>query len=199
MSHQLKPKDIKYWVFDMDGTLTVAVHDFAAIKRALDIPQEADILTYLAALPEQQRVEKNAWLLAHELELAKRSKAAEGAVALVNHLKQQGYQLAILTRNDQQLAHMTLQAIGLDTCFKAEFILGRDEAAPKPAPDGLFRLATMWGIEPEQMLIIGDFSHDLASGRNAGSHTILVNYPTNDWPVLVDWYYPHCQAVLADL
>lgn len=33
----------RHWVFDMDGTLTVAVHDFAAIRRALEIPAEADI------------------------------------------------------------------------------------------------------------------------------------------------------------
>ncbi len=30
--------DVKHWVFDMDGTLTVAVHDFAAIRVALAIP-----------------------------------------------------------------------------------------------------------------------------------------------------------------
>ena len=26
-----------HWVFDMDGTLTIAVHDFAAIRVALDL------------------------------------------------------------------------------------------------------------------------------------------------------------------
>ena len=31
-------REVKHWVFDMDGTLTVAVHDFAAIRVALDIP-----------------------------------------------------------------------------------------------------------------------------------------------------------------
>jgi phosphoglycolate phosphatase-like HAD superfamily hydrolase len=30
--------DIEHWVFDMDGTLTIAVHDFAAIREALSIP-----------------------------------------------------------------------------------------------------------------------------------------------------------------
>ena len=40
-------KDVKHWVFDMDGTMTVAVHDFAAIRRALDIPAQDDILTHL--------------------------------------------------------------------------------------------------------------------------------------------------------
>ena len=43
--------EVRNWVFDMDGTLTVAVHDFAAIRVALDIPAEHDILTHLAALP----------------------------------------------------------------------------------------------------------------------------------------------------
>ena len=40
---------LRHWVFDMDGTLTVAVHDFAAIRRALEIPPQDDILAHLAA------------------------------------------------------------------------------------------------------------------------------------------------------
>ena len=47
-------KEVKHWVFDMDGTLTVAVHDFAAIRVALAIPPQDDILTHLAALPAPQ-------------------------------------------------------------------------------------------------------------------------------------------------
>ena len=30
--------EVRHWVFDMDGTLTVAVHDFAAIRVALGDP-----------------------------------------------------------------------------------------------------------------------------------------------------------------
>ena len=41
--------EVRHWVFDMDGTLTIAVHDFAAIRRALEIPEEDDILHHLAA------------------------------------------------------------------------------------------------------------------------------------------------------
>ena len=44
--------DLRHWVFDLDGTLTVPVHDFALIRRALDIPADADILGHLAALPD---------------------------------------------------------------------------------------------------------------------------------------------------
>ena len=42
---------IRHWVFDMDGTLTVAVHDFAAIRRALQIAAEEDILCLLYTSP----------------------------------------------------------------------------------------------------------------------------------------------------
>ena len=59
--------DIRHWVFDMDGTLTRAVHDFPAIRRALDIPEQDDILLHLAALPEAEAAAKHAWLLEHEL------------------------------------------------------------------------------------------------------------------------------------
>ena len=66
----MKLREVRHWVFDMDGTLTVAVHDFAAIRRALEIPAEADILTHLAGLPVAEAAAKHAWLLEHERELA---------------------------------------------------------------------------------------------------------------------------------
>lgn len=69
-------QQIRHWVFDMDGTLTVAVHDFAAIKVALEIPQTHDILTHLAALPADEAAAKHAWLLEHERELAIGSRPA---------------------------------------------------------------------------------------------------------------------------
>ncbi len=66
----MKIAEVRHWVFDMDGTLTIAVHDFAAIRRALEIPEEDDILHHLAALPADEAAAKRAWLLEHERELA---------------------------------------------------------------------------------------------------------------------------------
>ena len=75
-------KNIKHWVFDMDGTLTVAVHDFKLIHRELCIADDEDILTHLAGLPPAESAEKHAWLLEHERELALASTPAPGAVEL---------------------------------------------------------------------------------------------------------------------
>ncbi|MFK3772150.1 HAD family hydrolase [Pseudomonas sp. NPDC089406] len=186
---------IRHWVFDMDGTLTVAVHDFAAIREALEIPAEHDILTHLAALPAQEAAAKHAWLLEHERDLAVASKAAEGAVELVRELAARGCRLAILTRNARELAHVTLEAIGLADCFPVEQVLGRDEAAPKPDPDGLLQIAQAWGVAPAEMVMVGDYRFDLDCGRAAGTRTVLVNLPDNPWPALADWHAADCRAL----
>lgn len=186
---------IRNWVFDMDGTLTVAVHDFAAIRVALGIPPEDDILTHLAALPAEQAAAKHAWLLEHERDLAVASTAAEGAVALVRELAGRGCRLGILTRNARELAHVTLEAIGLADCFPVEHILGRDEAAPKPSPDGLLKIADAWGVPPGEMVMVGDYRFDLDCGRAAGARTVLVNLPDNPWPQLADWHAADCRAL----
>ena len=188
----MKLTDIRHWVFDMDGTLTVAVHDFAAIREALDIPPEDDILTHLAALPADEAQAKHAWLLEHERDLAIASKPATGAVALVRELAARGCQLGILTRNARELAHVTLEAIGLADCFPVAHILGRDEAAPKPNPDGLLKIAQAWDVAPSQMVMVGDYRFDLDCGRAAGARTVLVNLPDNPWPQLADWHAADC-------
>ena len=187
--------EVRNWVFDMDGTLTVAVHDFAAIREALEIPPEDDILTHLAALPAAEAAAKHAWLLEHERDLAIASRAAPGAVALVRELAARGCTLGILTRNARELAHVTLQAIGLADCFAVEHVLGRDDAPPKPHPGGLLQLAHAWGVAPAEMVMVGDYRFDLDCGRAAGTRTVLVNLPDNPWPELVDWHAADCRAL----
>ena len=137
--------DVRHWVFDMDGTLTVAVHDFAAIRVALAIPAEHDILTHLAALPADEAAAKHAWLLEHERDLALGSQPAPGAVELVRELAGRGYRLGILTQCPGAGA-VTLEAIGLADCFALEDVLGRDDAPPKPHPGGLLKLAEAWKV-----------------------------------------------------
>ncbi len=183
---------MRHWVFDMDGTLTVAVHDFEQIKRALAIPSGEDILAHLAALPADEADAKHAWLLAHERELAEGARAAPGAVALVR------CRLGILTRNARELAQVTLQAIGLADAFGADDIVGRDEATPKPSPAGLQYFVGRWQADPQQLVMVGDHRFDLECGRAAGTRTLLVNAPDNPWPGLACWHRADCGDVLAE-
>ncbi|KWV11552.1 HAD family hydrolase [Xanthomonas translucens] len=188
-------RQVRHWVFDMDGTLTRAVHDFALIRRELQIPQQADILQHLAALPAEEAAAKHAWLLEHERELAFGAVAAPGAPALLRTLHTAGCRLAVLTRNAQELARLTLREIGVEDVFEGVAILGRDEAPPKPHPGGLQQLAAHWGVAPHSLAMIGDHEYDLQCGRHAGATTVLLHVD-NRWPALADLHFADCAALL---
>ncbi|WP_145156248.1 HAD family hydrolase [Pseudomonas oryzihabitans] len=192
-------RHLSHWVFDLDGTLTLAVHDFAAIRRHLGIPEQADILHYLAELPATEREAKHAWLFEHERELAVAARPAPGAVALIRRLHEDGRQLGILTRNARDLALLTLAAIGLEDCFAPAAVLGRDEAAPKPDPGGLLRLAELWQVAPDSLVMIGDHRYDLECGRAVGCRTLQVNQPGDPWPAARDQRFETCTEILAAL
>ena len=189
-------RDCRHWVFDMDGTLTVAVNDFLYIRRMLDIPEQADILAHLASLPRAEAMQKHAWLLEHERQLALNAQPAVGAIALVKHLHERQRNLAILTRNAQELALITLKAIGLADYFAPQSILGREQAIPKPNPDGLLKLATHWQVQPQEIVMVGDFHMDLKTAQAAGSYAVQVNTAENLWPELTDFHAIDCQQLL---
>ncbi len=188
---------IRHWVFDMDGTLTVAMHDFQRIKRELGIPASADILVHLAGLPAAEAARKHAWLLDHERDLAEDALPAPGAVELLRALAAAGCELGILTRNDHALAKLTLEAIGVADLFDDAGIIGRGEAVPKPSPDGVQQHLRRWGIGAGAAVMVGDHAYDLDCGRAAGAHTVLVNLPDNPWPGRADWHFADCRGLLA--
>ncbi len=190
---------IRHWVFDMDGTLTVGVHDFPAIRRHLEIPEGADILHHLETLPAAERDARHAWLLEHERELAMRSTAATGAIELIQTLGERGCRLGILTRNAKALAHITLEAIGLADCFAPDDVLGRDEAPPKPHPGGLDHFIRRWNVTPAALVMVGDSHIDMACGRAAGAQTVLVNAPQARETRDADWHLADCRALAKRL
>ena len=123
------------------------------------------------------------------------SRPAPGAIELVRTLSERGCQLGILTRNAYELALLTLQAIGLHDCFAPAHVLGRDEAAPKPAPDGLLHLADAWQVAPHELVMVGDYRFDLECARAAGACSVLVNLLDNPWPELADHFAVDCTAL----
>ncbi|HSH03465.1 MAG TPA: HAD hydrolase-like protein, partial [Anaerolineae bacterium] len=43
-----------------------------------------------------------------------------------------------------------------------------DHWRPKPHPDGLLHLASLWDIPLPNVIMVGDSGHDMATGRAAG-------------------------------
>ncbi len=164
-----------HWIFDMDGTLTVAMHDFDAIRAELGLPRGKPILEELARLPEHEAREVFARLDALELELALRARAAAGAVELLEALRSRSARLGILTRNSFANAVETLRACGLADYFDLACIVGREAAAPKPDPGGIRRLLDSWRAAPDQAVMVGDYRYDLLAGRAAGIATVYVD------------------------
>lgn len=176
-----------YWIFDLDGTLTVPVHDFDYIRRELGIPADADILGYIASLPESEALKRQDRLHEIELELAKNAVPSFGALEAVAMLHQSGAALGILTRNDREIALLTLETIGAGSYFNCECVLGRNEAQPKPDPQGIHLLLSGWGVEPSEAVMVGDYLFDLQAGRNAGTLTVHVGRPDGKiWPEYTD-------------
>ncbi|WP_426414911.1 HAD family hydrolase [Aestuariirhabdus sp. LZHN29] len=185
-SNRLKHK--RLWVFDLDGTLTRPVHDFVAIRHALGVPLEEDILTFLDQLPAEESRRRHRKLERIERDLAHQSQAAKGVFECLRWLADSA-DFGLLTRNTRDNALLSLRAIDVGELFFPEAVLGRECAAPKPAPDGIQQLMRHFRVSPEQSVMVGDFSHDLAAGRAAGVTTVHVNFRGRfEWEALAD----HC-------
>jgi HAD superfamily hydrolase (TIGR01509 family) len=166
---------IQAWVFDLDGTLTVPQHDFVAIKQRLGLPVDLPVLEGVAGLDEERRRAVLAAIDAWEIELADQAQPNPGAFELLEQIAQAGLPMGVLTRNTRATAYRTLRAAGLNAFFAPQLVLGRDEAAPKPAPDGVLHLAGLFGIAPALTVIVGDYRFDLDAGRAAGARTVWLD------------------------
>lgn len=180
-------RDRKHWIFDLDGTLTKPVHDFEEIRRMLGIPAGRGILEWLASLSERERVPLVEALDRHEYDLAKRAEAAEGAAAVLHALSRTGCHLGIVTRNNARNVERTLRAAGLEEFFAPQSIMTRDNARPKPDPDGIYQLLDLWRAATATAVMVGNHRHDLAAGRAAGVSTVHVDTEgVFEWADLAD-------------
>jgi phosphoglycolate phosphatase len=104
----------------------------------------------------------------HELNLF------DGARDLLNHLKANGYLLAVATGKsrkglDRSLGFHNLYDMFADTRTA-------DETFPKPHPAMLIELSESLAVPIEKMLMIGDTTHDLLMAKNAGVDSVALTY-----------------------
>ncbi len=171
----------------MDGTLTLAVHDFDAIREMLGLPVGKPILESIAQLPENEATAIHKRLDDIEFEIADAATQQPGAIELLDNLKARGFTLGILTRNGREIADATLKAAGLDGYFTSEAIVSRDCCAPKPEPDGVYLLMDRWQVTPEKVVMTGDYLFDLQAGHKARATTVHMDVTgTFSWPEMTD-------------
>ncbi len=187
----------RHWVFDMDGTLTVAAHDFDAIRAELGLPVGKPILEALDDLPPAEAATLHLRLEEIEEDIAHASLPQPGARRLLDHLASSGVQLGIVTRNKRRLATISLAASGLADLFDPADVLGRDEAPHKPSPDGILSLLGRWGAPGSDAVMVGDYLFDLQAGRGAGCATVHFDVSgAFPWPEHADRCVSRLDALL---
>ncbi len=189
---------IENWIFDLDGTLTVAAHDFDKIRSTLGLPRDKPILEVLETYPEDQAKEILQNLEKIEHEIAKEAKPQKHARELLEKLTHKNVNIGILTRNSNKNAHETLKYSGLKDFFSEEYIIDRNSCKPKPDPEGIYKLLKIWNVSPEKTVIVGDYKFDLMAGREAGTHTIYIDIPGDrKWAEYADMTIDSFDSILG--
>lgn len=156
-------------IFDLDGTLTIPVLDFDAMRAEANLPP-GPILESLASLEGEQRKRALDVVHAHEEQAARHSQLQPGAKETLSILRKRGWPIGILTRNAQQWANIILDAHGIDV----DLMYGREVEPTKPSPEPILKMCAELGCVSQQSWMIGDHMMDIECGRAAGCHTVLM-------------------------
>ena len=164
-----------HWIFDLDNTLANSAIDFDAMRQTLGLPLGKSILEEIDNRPAAEAAQLRSHLAVLERNFARRAAPLEGAHNLLTALTKRKAQLGILTRNSRANALETLAVCNLADFFLPHYVLGRDEAAPKPDPAGILKLLAAWNTTPDTAVMVGDFRYDLEAGNRAGVATIYID------------------------
>lgn len=187
----------KHWVFDMDGTLTIGVHDFDMMRSELGLAADADILGSVQAMSPEQAEPMWEKINAMEYYFASLAKPMPGAFELLEHLHEKGVNLGILTRNVMPATLHTLKICHLDQFFTADNILDRASCEPKPHPAGILLLLERWRAKTCDSVMVGDYLFDLEAGRAAQVATVHLNTLAQfPWPHMTDWGIDHLHQLM---
>ncbi|MEF8735026.1 HAD-IIIA family hydrolase [Candidatus Accumulibacter phosphatis] len=104
----------------------------------------------------------------HELQLF------DGAAAMIAELAAAGFLLAVATGKSRIGLDRALRSSGLGPYFHASRCA--DECFSKPHPQMLEELMDELSVDPERTLMIGDTTHDLLMGKNAGVACLAAGY-----------------------
>jgi len=105
-----------------------------------------------------------------ELEYVHEAKPFPGSIECVKELKSRGLKVGLLTRGSRLYGDTALKGAGVRELFDA--VVGRDYADyddAKPSPKAMMYFAQELGVEPSEILYLGDNRTDYHSARDAGT------------------------------
>ena len=196
------PLTIKAVVIDLDGTLLDTAPDLAdaaiAMAEELGLPpiDLATVKTYIGngvsrlvkrVLTRDMDAEPDAALFGRALpsyekhyaaHVSRKSQVFPGVREGIAALQQAGLRVACITNKAEKFTVPLLRDTGLFDAF--EFILSGD-TLPKKKPDPLplLHACQHFGIESQDLLLIGDSLNDAQAARAAGCPVFVVPYGYN--------------------
>lgn len=172
-------------LFDFDGTLLdtneLIIQSFEQVLNSRYPGQytREDILPFMgptlkesfdtvdADLSDVLIQEYRTWNLANHDRLVKEF---DGVSETLQRLKENGLKMAIVSTKRNNMVMRGLQLMGLEDFF--DTVIGLDDVQrPKPDPEPLLLALERLGSKPEEALMIGDNTHDIGGGKNAGVRT----------------------------
>lgn len=196
------PLPIKAVVIDLDGTLLDTAPDLAdaamamaadlglpeidlatvksyigngvsrLVKRVLtrDMEADPDPELYARAMPLYER-HYSEWV-------SRKSRVFPGVVEGLQAFKGMGLRVACITNKSERFTVPLLGDTGLFPFF--ELVLSGDSLPErKPSPLPLLHACQYFGVEPAELLLIGDSLNDTQAARAAGSPVFCVPYGYN--------------------
>ena len=168
MSRPLLPMP-RALLLDMDGTLTRPVLDFEAMREEIGIPQGEPLLEYIRQHFDSVHA---AWAHSvidrHEREAAERAEPNHGFADFRAWLNEFApvypIRTAIVTRNSRVAAETTLKRLA----FSVDALVTREDASPKPDPQGMLIALACVGLTAKDAAVVGDFRFDIQAGKAAG-------------------------------
>lgn len=204
MQKQLNPHlRIEAIVFDFDGTLTLpGTLDFHQIRQALGIPENKPVLEFIDQIEDaHHKTDLHKQLATFEMDGARRAEPNPGVEKMVLTFKERQIPMGIISRNSRQAILHAFDKFKSLTPANFQFIISRDDDLPyKPNPDALLWAAEKLGVNPENMLMVGDYKFDLEAGRAASCPTALLAQFSDEppeWAAQADIAAPSAEKLQA--
>ena len=133
-------------------------------------------LQQAAGYPEQEAIEGARIAFSAFLKERHRVELYEEALDVLELLSRE-YTLGALTNGNADI-YKTDAGEYFDFAFLAEEV-----GTSKPAPDMFHAAVEAAGVEPQQIIHVGDNpEHDIAGAREVGMHTVWMNSQGQEWP-----------------
>jgi HAD superfamily hydrolase (TIGR01509 family) len=179
-------KQIRAFVFDLDGTLVTSTLDFNQIRAELGCADTTDVLSFLEGLSHSERAKAEQIIHRHEVADAEQSEWLPGAREFVERCRKSEIPLAILTRNSEHSSRIKITR----NQIPIPYLIARENSKPKPDPAALLQIARRFNLATDEILMVGDYKYDLQAGRNAQMPTCLVHVDgTPDYLHLADYRF----------